>query len=127
MFPVRFKSVTSIHSFAASSLECNSCSSAKSWEDCNARKFECRPTADQCIKFHYKARIGQLFLKGCAEQLSCDIAKNPICNEGVGSDVTCDIWCCDDKDNCNVGSVLHISGFIFLSCALASLLVLVLV
>lgn len=121
MCPVRFQSVTSIQ-------RRNLCSSVTSWEDHgNEIKFECRPTGDQCIKFHYKARIGQLFYKGCAEQLLCDNAKNPICNEGVGSDVTCDIWCCDDKDNYNVGSVLHISGFILLSYASASLLVLVLV
>ena len=127
MFPVRLKSVTSIHSFATSSLECNSCSSVTSWEDCNEIKFKFRPTGDQCIKFHYKARIGQLFHKGCAEQLLCDNAINTICNEGAEPDVTCAIWCCDDKDNCNVGSVLHISSFILLSCALASLLVVVLV
>lgn len=113
--------------YRALSLECHSCSSVRSWKDCNERSSECPPSGDQCIKIHFKARIGEVFFKGCAPHLLCDSTYNPICKEGAGSDVTCDIWCCDEKDNCNVGSVLHIGGFILLSCALASLLGFVLV
>ena len=124
----RARSVTSKCLFAGSCLECHSFSSLRSWKDYNETRSECPPTDDQCIKLHVKARVGQVFLKGCAEQCLCDSTTvNPICREGAGSDVSCDIWCCNDKDNGNVGSVLHISSFILLSYALASLLVFVLV
>ncbi|XP_078351913.1 uncharacterized protein LOC144636550 [Oculina patagonica] len=115
--------IVAIHN--ASSLECNACSSETSWEDCNDKKIECPPTDDQCIKVHWNVGGRELYYKGCSPKLACDSDKNPICKEGAGSDITCDISCCSDKDNCNDGSAFRVSGFLLLVCALASLLSLI--
>ncbi|KAJ7365245.1 hypothetical protein OS493_005342 [Desmophyllum pertusum] len=94
----------------SSSLECNSCSSTTSWEDCNASKSKCPPTDDQCIKVHLKAGGVESYVKGCAPKFACEKAKNPICKKaGSGADFTCDISCCDDTDNCNAGSAFRVS------------------
>lgn len=63
-----------------------------------------------------------MFFKSCVLYFLCDSIYNLICKEGVGFDVICDIWCCDEKDNCNVGLVLYIGGFILLLCVLVLLL-----
>ncbi|XP_078351909.1 uncharacterized protein LOC144636547 [Oculina patagonica] len=107
------------------SLECYFCYSTSSWEGCNATKIECPPTDDQCIKLHVEVGEHEMFLKSCSPSFACESAKNPICKEGVGSDMSCDISCCNDKDNCNNGSAFRVSGLLLLACALASLLTLV--
>ena len=105
-----------------SSLECNSCASSTTWDDCKTSEITCPPTDDQqCIKVYFKYGEHEMFSKGCAPKALCESSKNPICQEATGSDFTCDISCCNDKDNCNAGSAFHISDFLLLACALASL------
>ena len=109
---------------SASSLECYACVSEKSWDDCTSTKTQCSSVEDQCIKVHYMAGGVKSFQKGCAPKITCESANNPICREGTGGSVTCDISCCD-TDNCNAGSRIVVSSLLLLVCALASLLVLV--
>ena len=115
--------ICSLFWFSVSSLECNFCYSTTSWEDCNATKIECPPSDDQCIKLHMKAGEQGLYLKSCSSRLACKSAENPICKQGAGSGITCDISCCNDKDNCNAGSAFRISGSLLLACVLASFVV----
>ncbi|PFX26345.1 hypothetical protein AWC38_SpisGene8989 [Stylophora pistillata] len=105
-----------------SSLECNACSSSTSWDDCKSSQVKCRSQENQCIQVYFKYGGREIFSKDCAPESSCESSKNPICAEVAGSDFTCDITCCNDKDNCNAGSVFSFSGFLFLACASASLM-----
>ena len=106
------------------SLECHACHSTTTMENCNAKKMECPPNNDQCIKIHLKVGVQESFLKGCSPKTACQSAENSICKTFAESDVTCDISCCD-KDNCNAGSAFRVSGCLFVACALVSLLKLV--
>ena len=108
--------------FLVSSLECNACRSSTSWDDCKVSQEKCLPQQNQCIKVYFKYGGSEIFSKGCAHELSCGSSENPICGEAAGSDFTCDITCCNDKDNCNAGSALSFSSFLFLACASASLM-----
>lgn len=109
---------------SASSLECYACVSKKSWDDCTSTKTQCSSVEDQCIKVHFMAGGVKSFQKGCAPKITCESADNPICREGTGGSVTCDISCCV-TDNCNAGSMIVVSSLLLLACAVASLLVLV--
>ncbi|CAH3140336.1 unnamed protein product, partial [Pocillopora meandrina] len=116
--------------FLVSSLECNACRSSTSWEDCKVSQEKCLPQQNQCIKVYFKYGGSEIFSKGCARELSCGSSENPTCGETPGSDFTCDITCCNDKYpihtsktyNCNAGSALSFSSFLFLACASASLM-----
>lgn len=100
------------------------CMCKKSWDDCTSTKTQCSSVEDQCIKVHYMAGGVKSFQKGCAPKITCESANNPICREGSGGSVTCDISCCD-TDNCNAGSMIVVSSLLLLACAVASPLVLV--
>ena len=64
------------------------------------------------------------FQKGCAPKITCESTDNPICREGSGGSVKCDISCCD-TDNCNAGSTIVVNSLLLLACAVVSILVLV--
>ena len=108
---------------SALGLKCYDCLSTKSWDDCKGTSKDCIGGADRCAKVYFKAASSKIFAKYCTLSALCSKEKNPTCKNAIGS-FECDISCCDG-DNCNAGSTSRISGILLLTCALASLMILV--
>jgi len=108
---------------AALGLSCYFCASSSSWDDCKEKSGECGPGLDRCAKVYLKVGEAKSFAKYCVASAGCSKDGNPTCKGQIGS-FECDISCCDG-DNCNAGSTSRISGILLLTCALASLMILV--
>ena len=125
-------------------LKCYSGNSSKSWDDCQATSKSCNGTY-RCGTFYIKKPNGtEIFTQDCfagGRFSPCSTDDNLACRRG---DV-CIIFCCY-YDYCNgdsvdttvgttvdaavgttvgAGSAFHISGILLLTCALASLMILV--
>ena len=104
-------------------LKCYDCLSTTSWDDCKATSKECVLGTDTCAKLYLKVGSTKMFNKYCTYSALCSKDTNPYCKGVFGSN-ECDVNCCDE-DNCNAGSTSSISGILLLTCALASLMILV--
>ena len=78
---------------------------------------------DRCAKLYFEAGSTKVFTKYCTVSALCSQDSSPTCKGQIGS-FECDISCCEG-DNCNAGSTSRISGILLLTCALASLMILV--
>ena len=85
--------------------------------------MECVAGLDTCAKVCVAVGSTKLFSKYCISSAYCSQDSNPTCKGKIGS-YDCEIHCCD-SDNCNAGSTSRISGILLLTCALASLMILV--
>ncbi|KAJ7365251.1 hypothetical protein OS493_005348 [Desmophyllum pertusum] len=106
--------------------KCYVCSSTKSWEDCTMTSHTCPAGFDSCATVYFKTPDIENFRKYCTPpNLNAISMMTLTCkNAPAGSSFECDISCCD-TDNCNAGSAFRISGILLLTCALASLMILV--
>ena len=75
--------------------------------------------ADTCAKVYFAVGSSKLFNKYCITKTFCS-QTSPTCKDKI----ECEIDCCD-TDNCNAGSTSRLSGILLLTCALASLMILV--
>ncbi|XP_020604319.1 uncharacterized protein LOC110043219 [Orbicella faveolata] len=108
---------------AALGLKCYYCTSTTSWDDCETRSVDCLAGQDRCAKVYLKYGSAEVFAKYCTASAGCSQDGNPTCKGQIGS-FKCDINCCDGN-NCNAGSTSGISGILLMTCALASLMILV--
>ena len=98
------------------------CTSSESWDKCEGKSKTCiAPLADQCLKLYFKVGSTESFIKMCGSDAYCDAKTNPTCKAASGSS-ECKIDCCKG-DDCNAGTATRISGILFLSCALTSLMI----
>ena len=94
---LREKTVISDLLFSGHALECYSCSSQVSWEDCekNLKKGSCASYLDNCAKL-YASGNGEVFARGCETSYECSnqmTCKGLVLNE-------CSLQCCKE-DLCN--------------------------
>ncbi|KAJ7365252.1 hypothetical protein OS493_005349 [Desmophyllum pertusum] len=108
---------------AALGLTCFDCYTTISWDGCRPASKTCHATFDRCAKIYTKVGEVETFTKNCIPNAACDKDANPTCQKAVGYS-KCDINCCA-LDDCNAGSTFRISGILLLTCALASLMILV--
>ncbi|XP_058957688.1 uncharacterized protein [Pocillopora verrucosa] len=103
-------------------LKCMTCTSSESWDKCEGKSKTCTaPLADQCLKLYFKVGSTESFTRMCGSDAYCDEKTNPTCKAASGS-FECKIDCCKG-DDCNAGTATRISGILFLSCALTSLMI----
>ena len=97
--------------FLGHALECYSCRSDISWEDCdsNAHNGTCRSGLDNCAKLYARGN-GQVFARGCDTSYEC--SNQLTCKELTLNE--CSLYCCKD-DFCNGSVVRKIRGFVFTS------------
>ncbi|KAL9954177.1 hypothetical protein ACROYT_G041680 [Oculina patagonica] len=106
-------------------LKCYTCGSTKSWDDCKStrKSLTCTGDADRCAKVHLKSGGVEKFEKYCTPSARCETDTDPTCKSATGS-FECEVVCCTG-DNCNAGSAFRVSGILLLTCALATLMMLV--
>ena len=97
-------------------LICYQCKSTVSWERCRTTTKTCHPSNDRCAKVHYKVGDVDYFHKDCIPKAECVKKANRLCKGAV----ECDVNCCVGND-CNAGPLFLISGILFLTCAVISL------
>ena len=113
---------------SAFGLRCYSCKSTNSWDECkSARTTETCDTGPEkawCAKVYLTSGGLEYFEKYCIPPRACKQDYNPTCIEKGSNTFDCDIYCCD-SDDCNAGPAFLVSGILLISCALASLMILV--
>ena len=96
-------------------LICYQCHSTESWDRCRTTTKTCPASKDRCGKVQYKVDNVDHFRKDCIPKSGCVKDGNFWCTRHN----ECDVNCCDGND-CNVGSLFLISGILFLTCAVIS-------
>lgn len=102
--------------FSVLGLICYQCTATVSWERCRTTTKTCHPNSDRCAKAHYKYGDVVHFNKNCIPKRQCTKETYYFCKRAD----ECDVTCCD-SDDCNAGSLFLVSGILFLTCAVISL------
>ncbi|KAJ7388319.1 hypothetical protein OS493_038511 [Desmophyllum pertusum] len=116
---------SAFHISALGSRKCYVCSSTTSWEDCTMTSHTCPAGFDNCATVYFKTYSIENIRKYCLPKSKCNQYDDPNCkNAPLDHLLNVKSSCCD-TDNCNAGSAFRISGILLLTCALASLMILV--
>lgn len=109
------------NSSSAMSLNCYTCASTSSWDDCEHRNTTCPKLSNRCIKVYLEHSDTELYKKYSGIEAHCDEKANPTCIAEVTGASECIIDCCEGN-LCNEGSHLHVSGMTMIVCAAEVLL-----
>ena len=111
--------------FSAFGLQCYSCASFKSMDECQAAqdKVNCSSSLidPRCSKESYEYKIATditMHTKGCKSKAYCESeARKSVCKEANGE--KCESSCCEG-DLCNTSLVPAVSVLLMVSCALVA-------
>lgn len=103
--------------FSGHALECYSCRSDISWEDCerNIKNGTCAPGLDNCAKLYARGN-GEVFARGCDTSYECN---NQMTCRGLTLN-ECSLHCCKD-DFCNISVAKKASRLVLVGSLITSI------
>ena len=104
--------------FLAEALQCYSCTSSTSWDNCDSNRIEgtCQAGLTKCAKVYAKGNGREVFVRGCESSYQCSTKTG--CN--IAGVEKCDVYCCDGN-LCNGSQKKMASAFVLTACALLAM------